>query len=163
MPGSFYSRMRRWLGFAETAEIDREPGAPVRHAIVEPSVRQGDPNETMGLGPGGVDEVKVDLGPDEGGAGLLERWSEGTGTGEPTVAPPVKAPHAPELPEVTIKAPRAAIPFDRTIPRVDPEPAPARDVTVTEVVSSAPFPCALVLAAIAMVVLALVLAVLAGR
>jgi hypothetical protein len=98
-----------------------------------------------------VDEVKVDLGPDEG-AGLLERWVDPTSTGEPTVAPATKTP---ELPEVTIKAPRSAIPFDRTIPRLDPEPAPGREVTVTEALKTSPFPWALVAAAIAMVVLAI--------
>ena len=145
MPGSsFYSLVRRWLGFREIAEIDRETGAPVGAP---------DSNETIEPGPGGVDEVKVDLGPDEGGPGLLERWSEGTSSGEPTGAPPANAP-PPELAEVTLRAPRAAIPMDRTIPRVE-DPAPAADVTVTEVVSAAPFPWALVLAAIAMVVLAL--------
>ena len=157
MPRSFFSSLaRRWLGFGDAAEIEREAVTPVGPSVVEASARQPDPNETIDLGPSGVDEVKVDLGPDEGGAGLLERWSEGTSSGEPTGAPPAKAP--PELPEVTIKAPRAAIPFDRTIPRVDPEPAPGREVTVTEVLSTSPFPWALVLAAIAMVVLALVLA-----
>ena len=118
--------------------------------------RQPDPTETIAPGAGGVDEVKVDLGPDEGGPGLLERWTEATSSGEPTSAPPVTAP-PPELPEVTIKAPRSAIPFDRTIPRVDPEPAPVRDVTVTEALSTSPFPWRLVLAAIAMIGLALVL------
>jgi hypothetical protein len=133
MPGSFFSSLvRRWLG-------------------------QPDPNETAEVAAGSVDEVKVDLGPDERGAGLLERWTEATTSGEPTVAPPADAP-LPELPEVTIKASRSAIPFDRTIPRVDPEPAPARDVTVTEALKTSPFPLALVLAAIAMVVLAIGLA-----
>jgi hypothetical protein len=140
MPGSFFSRVRRSLGFGE--EIERE--APVS---------QPDPNK---LAPGGVDEVKVDLGPDEGGAGLLERWVDPTSSGEPTVAPPVNAPPA-ELPEVTIKAPRAAIPFDRTIPRVDPEPAPGRDVTVTEVVSPARVPWGF-FAAIAILLLSLLYA-----
>lgn len=156
MPGSsFYSRVRRWFGVGEVAQTEREEGAPVRRAVVEESVPQADPNETVELGP--VDEVKVDLGPDESGAGLLERWSDATSSGEPTSAPPAKAPPS-ELPEVTIKAPRSAIPFDRTPTRVDPEPAPMREVTVTEVLSTSPFPWALVLAAIAMGVLALVLA-----
>ena len=79
MPGSFFSRVRRSLGFGE--EIERETPA-----------RQPDPEETVELGPGGVDEVKVDLGPDEGGAGLLERWVDPTSSGEPTGAPPAKAP-----------------------------------------------------------------------
>ena len=155
MPGSsFSSRLRRWLGFGKVAPIERE-----LDAVVGDPVPQPDPSETIRLGP--VDEVKVDLGPDEGGAGLLERW-DATSIGEPTVAPPAKETPA-ELPEVTIKAPRSAIPFDRTVPRTDPEPAPAREVTVTEVLSTSPFPWALVIAAIAMVVLALVLALVAGR
>src|SRR5438105_5032090 len=107
MPGSFLSSVRRWLRFEDTAEIQRETDPPV----------------TIEQTTGGVDEVKVDLGPDERGAGLLERWSDATSSGEPTSAPPANAP-LPELPEVTIKASRSAIPFDRTIPRVDPEPAP---------------------------------------
>jgi len=149
MPGSsFSSRVRRWLGFANVAP--REP------EVVEDPVPTRDPNDEPG--PGGVDEVKVDLGPDEGGAGLLERW-DATSTGEPTGAPPTITP-LPELPEVTIKASRAAIPFDRTIPRTDLEPAPPREVTVTEVLSSSAFPWALGIAAVAMVVLALVLALL---
>jgi hypothetical protein len=143
MPGSFRSLVRRWLGFEDTAEIAPEAAASV----------------TIEQSTGGVDEVKVDLGPDERGAGLLERWSEATSSGEPTVAPPANAP-LPELPEVTIKASRAAIPFDRTIPRVDPEPAPGREVTVTEALKTSPFPWALVLAAIAMVVLAIALALI---
>jgi hypothetical protein len=145
------------LGFGEVAELEREAGAPVRRAVVEASLRQPDPNETIELGPAGVDEVNVDLGPDEGGRGLLERWSDATSTGEPTRAPPAKSPGS-DLAEVTLRAPRAAIPMDRTIPRVDSEPAPTRDVTVTEVVSPAPFPWGLVFAAIAMVALALAFA-----
>jgi hypothetical protein len=154
MRGSrFYSLVRRWLGVRKVARTGNEE--PVRRAVVEAAVHQPDPNETVELGP--VDEVKVDLGPDEAGAGLLERWSEATSSGEPTSAPPANAPLL-ELPEVTIKAPRSAIPFDRTTPRVDPDPAAKREVTVTEVLSTSPFPWALVLAAIAMGVLALVLA-----
>lgn len=156
-----FARLATTFGFGELAQIEREAGAPVRRAVVEASVRQPDPNETIELGAGGVDEVKVDLGPDESGPGLLERWSAGdaTSTGEPTRAPPAKSPRPePELGEVTISAPRAAIPLDRTIPRLDSDPAPVGDVTVTEVVSPAPFPWGLVLAAIAMVVLALGLA-----
>ncbi len=128
MPGSFF---RRWR-------------------------RPPDPKETIERGPGGVDEVKVDLGPDEGGPGLLERWSVGdaTSTGEPTRAPSANSP-APELPEETIRSSRAAIPFDRTIPRVEKEPTPVADVTVTEAVSRRAFPWWLVLAAMALVALAL--------
>jgi hypothetical protein len=143
MPGSFPLRLRRWLGFEDGAETAPEAGASV----------------TIEQSTGGVDEVKVDLGPDERGAGLLERWTEATNSGEPTSAPPANAP-LPEFPEVTIKASRAAIPFDRTIPRVEKEPAPAREVTVTEVHTPSPFPWALVLAAIAMVVIAIGMALL---
>ena len=161
MPGSFYSRVRRWLGFEEVAEIEREPAEPIRRAVVEESARQPDPNETIAPGPGGVDEVKVDLGPDEGGAGLLERWSEATKSiGEQTSTPAGAKKPLPELPEETLRAARSAIPFDRTIPRVEPEPPPGREVTVTEVLSTSPFPWRLVLAAIAMVVVALALALI---
>ena len=156
MSGSFASRLRRWLGFGDTAGMEREADAPALPREEEASVRAPNPSETAHLAPGGVDEVKVDLGPDEGGPGLLERWSDATSSGEPTSAPPANAP-LPELPEVTIKASRSAIPFDRTLPRVDLEPAPTREVTVTEVVSPTRVPWAF-FAAIAIVLLTLLYA-----
>jgi hypothetical protein len=156
-----FARLAASSGFGDARDLERHAGARVRREVVEASLRQPDPNETIELAAFGVDEVKMDLGPDDGGAGLLDRWSaaDGTSAGEPTRAPPGSASRsAPEPPEVTSSAPRAAIPLDRTIPRVDP-PVQGGEVTVTEVVSPAPFPWALALAAIAMVVVALALAV----
>jgi hypothetical protein len=153
------SRVATSLGFRDVADLEREADAPVRRAVVEASLRQPDPNETIELGTGGVDEVKVDLGPDEGGAGLLERWSaEATSGGEPTRAPSAKSPPAPDPLDVTISAPRAAIPIDRTSPRVDSEPSPLGEVTVTDVGSPGSLLWVLPLAAIAMIVAALALA-----
>ena len=157
-----FARLAATSGFGDVRDLEREAGARVRREVVEASLRQPDPEETLELAAFGVDEVKVDLGPDERGAGLLERWSaaDGTSAGEPTRAPRAKSPPAtapPDQLEVTISAPRAALAFDRTIPRVDPEPPRQGEVTVTEVVAPGAFPWVLTLAAIAMVVLALAL------
>jgi hypothetical protein len=154
------ARLTASLGFGDLRDVEREADAPVRRAVVEASLRQPDPNETIELGTGGVDEVNVDLGPDERGAGLLERWSaEATSGGEPTRAPNASAPAlvAPEILDVTISAPRAAIPVDRTSPRVDPEPSPLAEVTVTEVGSTGRLSWVLTLAAIAMLIVAMAL------
>ncbi len=165
-----FARLVAACGFDGIADLATDAGAPVRRSAVEPSVREPDPDETIELTEGGVDEVKVDLGPDESAAGLLERWStvDATSGGEPTRAPgergealAVVAPRtAPDLPEVTISAPRAAIPPERTSPRVErstPEPTPIGDVTVTEILAPGATAWTLVLAMLAIVAAAIAL------
>jgi hypothetical protein len=146
----------RECGFASVAEL--VAGAPLRRVVIEGRVREPDGNESIELTAGSVDEVKVDLGPDESASGLLERWSAGEGpsAGESTRAPRVEpAVVAAEIPEVTISASRAALPPERTSPGQRPVPpgqAPVGEVTVTEVLQPGPSVWPLAIAAIAIVV-----------